>query len=70
MGQKKMQMAKKSCVLTLLLKGDSVIAVARYIGVSREEIYQLKRSAALLPPGMVLKKKSGSGIPKISPVGS
>ena len=41
-----------------------MIAVARDIGVSREAIYQLKRSAALLPPGMVPKRKSGSGAPK------
>ena len=51
MGQKKMQMAEKSRILTLLEKGDSVIAVARDIGVSREAIYQFKRSAALLPLG-------------------
>ena len=41
-----------------------MIAVARDIGVSREAIYQLKSSAALLPPGMVPKRKSGSGAPK------
>ena len=39
MGQKKLQMAKKSRALTLLEKGDSVIAVARDIEVSREAIY-------------------------------
>ena len=51
-------------VLTLLPKGNSVIAVARDIGVSREAIFQLKRSGALLPPRMIPKKKSGSGPPK------
>jgi len=59
-----MQMEEKSRALTLLEKGDSVIAVARDIGVSREAIYQLKRLAALLPHGMVPKRKSGSGVPK------
>ena len=58
MGRKKMQMEEKSRALTLLEKGDSVIAVARDIGVSKEAIYQLKRLAALLPHGMVPKRKS------------
>ena len=57
-------MEEKSRALTLLEKGESVIAVAKDIGVSREEIYQLKRSAASLSPGMVPKRKSGSGAPK------
>ena len=57
-------MKKKSRALTLLEKGESVIAVVEDIGVSREAIYQLKRSAALLSPGMVPKRKSGSGTPK------
>ena len=56
MGQKKMQMAEKSRALTLLEK-DSVIAVAKDVGVSREAIYQLKKSAALLLPRMVPKRK-------------
>ena len=43
-------MAEKVCVLTLLQKGDFVIAVARDIGVSREVFFQLKWLAALLPP--------------------
>ena len=64
MGQKKMQMAENSRVLALLQMGDSVIAAARYIGVSREAIFQLKRSAVLLPPGMISKRKSGFGAPK------
>ena len=34
-----MQMAEKVCVLTLLQAGDSVIAVARDIGVSREAFF-------------------------------
>ena len=38
-GQKKMQMAEKVCVLTLLQKRDSVIAVTRDIGVSREAFF-------------------------------
>ena len=57
-------MAEKSCALTLLQKGDSVITVARDIGNSKEAIYQLKRSAALLPPGMISKRKSSSGAPR------
>lgn len=57
-------MEEKSRALTLLEKGDSVIAVARDLGVSREAIYQLKRSAAPLPKGTVPKRKSGSGAPK------
>ena len=36
MGQKKLQREEKSRVLTLLEKGESVIAVARDIEVSRE----------------------------------
>ena len=53
MGRKKLQMEEKFRVLTLLKKGESVIAAARDIGVSREAIYQLKRSPASLSPGMV-----------------
>ena len=40
-GQKKMQMAEKFSALTLLQNGDSVIAVASNIGVSREAFFQL-----------------------------
>ena len=61
---KKLQMEEKARALTLLEKGDSVIAVARDIVVSREAIYQLKRAAASLPTGMVPKRKCGSGTPK------
>ena len=57
-------MAGHPRVLMLLQKENSMIAVARDIGVSREAIFQLKRSAALLPPGMIPKRKSGSGAPK------
>ena len=57
-------MAEKSRALTLLQEGDYVIAVARDIGISKEVIYQLKKSAALLPPGMIPKRKSGSDAPK------
>ena len=57
-------MEEKPCALTLLEQGESVTAVTRDIGVSREAIYQLKRSAASLSPGMVPKLKSGSGAPK------
>ena len=59
-----MQMAEISRALTLLQKGDSVIAEARNVGVSRETIYQLKRLATLLPPGMIPKRKSGFGASK------
>ena len=41
-----------------------MIAVARNIGVSREAFFRLKRSAALLPPGMIPKRKSCSDTPK------
>ena len=34
-----MQIEEKVCVLTLLQKGDSVISVARDIGVSREAFF-------------------------------
>ena len=57
-------MAQKTRALTFLEKRDYVIAVAREIGVSRKTIYQLKRLDALLPPGMVPKMESGSGVPK------
>ena len=43
MGQKKMQMAEHSRVLTLLQKGNSVISVARDIGVSKETIFLIKK---------------------------
>ena len=59
-----MQMAEHCRVLTMLQKEDSVSAVARDIGVSREAIFQLKRSAALLLSWMIPKRKSGSGAPK------
>ena len=59
-----MQMAEKFRVLTLLQKGDYLIALARDIGVTREAFFQLKRLAALLPPGMIPKKKLCSGTPK------
>ena len=62
MVRKKMQMEEKSRALTLLEKGDSVIVVAKGIDVSREAIYELKRSATSLSPGMVPKRKSGSGV--------
>ena len=45
-----------------------MISVARDIRVSREAIFQLKRSAALFPPGMIPKRKSGSSaLRKTSP---
>ena len=37
-----MQMAEKICVLTLLQKGDFVVAVARDIGVSKEAFFYYK----------------------------
>ena len=40
MGPKKMQMEEKSRALTLLEKGDSVIILAKDIGVAQESIYQ------------------------------
>ena len=64
MGRKKLKMEEKSRALTMLEKGDSVIAVAKDLGVSREAFYQLKRSAAKLPTGTVPQRKSGSGAPK------
>ena len=67
MGRKKLQMEEKARALTLLEKGDYVIAVAKDIGVSKEAIYQLKRAAASLPTGMVSKRKCGSGAPKALP---
>ena len=59
-----MQMAEKCRVLTLLQKGDSVIAVVRDTGVSRKAFFQLKRSAMLLPSGVIPKRKSCSGAPE------
>ena len=64
MGRKKLQMEEKARALILLEKGDSVIAVARDIGVSRAAIYQSTRAAASLPTGMVPKRKCDSGAPK------
>ena len=61
-------MAKHPRFFTLLQEGNSVIAVARDIRISRKAVFQIKRSAALLPPGMIPKRKSGSGAPeKTSP---
>ena len=40
-----------------------MITVLRDIGVSKEAFYQFKSSAALLPLGMIPKRKSGSGAP-------
>ena len=48
-------MAEYPRVLTLLQKGNSVIAVAKDIGVSRKAVFQLKRLAELLPLGMIPK---------------
>ena len=59
-----MQMAEEVCVLTLLQEGYSVIAVARDIGVTREAFFRFKRSAALLPPEIIPKRKSCSDAPK------
>ena len=39
-----------------------MIVLARDIGVSREAFLQLRRSAALLPPGIKTKRKSCSGV--------
>lgn len=64
MSRKKLTMEEKSRALTLLEKGNSVFDVARDLVVSKKTIYQLKRSAILLPPGMVPQRKSGSGAPK------
>ena len=64
MRRKKMQMEEKSRALTLLEKGDSVISVVKDIGFSRQTIYQLKRSATSLSPGMVPRRKPGSGVPR------
>ena len=57
-------MAEHPCVLTLLQKRDSVIAAARDIGVLREAVFQLKRSAVFLLRGMMPKRTSGSGAAK------
>ena len=43
MGQKKLLIEEKVHALTLLEKGESVIAVAKNIEVSREAVYYLKR---------------------------
>ena len=41
-----------------------MISIARDIGISTEAIFRLKRLAALLPPWMIPKRKSGFGAPK------
>lgn len=64
MGRKKLTMEEKSRALTLLEKGNSVFDVAKDLAVSKKTIYQLKRSAILLPLGMVPQRKSGSGAHK------
>ena len=46
MGQKKMQIEEKARTLTLLEKGESVIAVAEDVGVARKANYQLKRRSS------------------------
>ena len=66
MGQKKVQIAGKCRALTLM--GDSIMVVARDIGVSKKALHQLKGSVGLLPLGMVPKRKLGSGaLKKTSP---
>lgn len=64
MGRKKLTMKEKSHALTLLEKGNSVFDVARDLAVSKKTIYQLKKSAILLPLGMVPQRKLGSGATK------
>ena len=64
MGEKKMEMADYPRVLTLLQKGNSVTSVFRDIGVSRKAIFQLKRSVALLSPGITPKGKLSLGASK------
>ena len=43
MDQKKIQIEEKARALTLLEKGEFVIAVAEDVGVARKTNYQLKR---------------------------
>jgi len=52
-----MEMQEKFRALTLLEKGDPVIAAARDFGISREAIYQFERLVASLPSWMVQKRK-------------
>ena len=69
MVRKKMQVPLKSCALALSQKKDSGTVVARNIEGFKKAIYQLRRSAELLPPGMEPWRKLGSGAPKIvSPI--
>ena len=43
MGQKKMRIEEKAQALTLLEKGESVIALVEDVGVAKKANYQLKR---------------------------
>ena len=63
-GSKENTMAKHPRFFTLLQEGNSVIAVARDIRISRKAVFQIKSSGALLPPGMISKRESGTGAPK------
>ena len=64
MNQKKIQTEEKTSVLTLLEKGEYMIAIAKDIGASRKSIYQERSLAASLPSEMVPKRKWGSSAPK------
>ncbi|KAG0709110.1 hypothetical protein GWK47_023925 [Chionoecetes opilio] len=61
MSRKKLSMEEKTRALTLLEQGMSSICVAAEMKVSRQAIYLLKRSAAILQPSMTPKRNEGSG---------
>ena len=58
MGHKKLTDVDKSCTLTLLELGTTVLLVTAKLKVSRQAIYNLKKASANLPPGVVPKRKA------------
>lgn len=57
-------MQEKTCALTLLDQGMSVMRVAAHLQVIRMTMYSLKKAAAALPPGTALPRVPGSGTTK------
>ena len=64
MGRKKLSIKEKSRAMTMLQHGVSVSCVAADLQVSRTAIYELKRTAAQLPPGTTPHRKVGTGSKK------
>ena len=58
---KKLSCEEKTRCLTLLGEGRSVIHVSTIMKISRQAVYNLKRAAKSVSPGMIPSRKPGSG---------